>query len=286
MPRPESGARFSHRSLRTGSVPELDIPIRDVEEMFPAVVWGVRDRDVDERPPLRTFRLPDELHLRLVWKAVALARIARDARADDVLPRRLPAAVAGQHVVEIQVFPVEQNAAILAGVPVPLEHIVPGELDLFFGQPLEEHEHDDPRDPDVHGYRLHHLGMVGILPGKIPPAVKIMRQEPVPGIGRNRLGVALIEESESAAGTAGIHRLPEAVQHQHRSIEDRLHRYCATPGLPPQHLGLAPRSRGTLNTGIHRVNRLVVLNTSPKGATQGWKGGRVPVWCCGCFGPG
>jgi len=53
-----------------------------------------------------------------------------------------------------------------------------------------------------------------ILPGKIPPAVKIVRHgTPAPVSDETRLSVALIEESECAAGTAGIHRLPEAVEH-------------------------------------------------------------------------
>lgn len=54
--------------------------------MFPAIVRGFRDGDAEERAPLRAFRFADEVHIRLVGEAVALAGIAGDAGANDVFP--------------------------------------------------------------------------------------------------------------------------------------------------------------------------------------------------------
>ena len=65
------------------------------------------ESEMRKRPPLRPLGFADELHPRLDRRAVAFARVAADARADDVFPRHLPAAVAGKYVVKIQVAPIE-----------------------------------------------------------------------------------------------------------------------------------------------------------------------------------
>ena len=53
-----------------------------------------------------------------------------------------PAAVAGDDVVEIEFPAVEVLGAILAGVLVALENVVPGELHFLVRQPVEKQEHD------------------------------------------------------------------------------------------------------------------------------------------------
>jgi hypothetical protein len=121
-------------------ITQLDIPIGDIEEMLPTIMRIGGDGNVDEWTPLGALRFSDERHASLVRKAVSLARVARDAGTDDVLPCRLAAAVAGTHVIKIQVGTVEDLAAILAGVFVPLEDIETREFHLFFRKPLEEAE--------------------------------------------------------------------------------------------------------------------------------------------------
>ena len=58
---------------------------------------------------------------------------------------------------------------------------------------------------------------------KIAPAIEIVGQKIICRIGRNDLGVALIKERESPARRADINRLPEAVEHQDLTIQERLH---------------------------------------------------------------
>src|SRR5207245_1105812 len=67
---------------------EFDVPIGEVEEMFPTIVRHATDRDVDERTPLRALRLLDEMHAGFGRRAVGFACVAQDASADDVFPRR------------------------------------------------------------------------------------------------------------------------------------------------------------------------------------------------------
>src|SRR5208283_3886578 len=90
---------------------QFDIPVGEVEEVFPAIVCD--GGDGDERTPLRTLRLLDEVHARLGRRAVGFARVAGNTGADNILPRGRPAAVAGDDVVEVQLAAVEMFAAIL-----------------------------------------------------------------------------------------------------------------------------------------------------------------------------
>src|ERR1035437_41494 len=86
---------------------QLHVPVGEVEEMFPTIVRDVGEGDVDKRTPLRTLRLLDEVHAGFGRRAIGLARVARDAGADNVLPRGRPAPVARDDVVEVQLPAVE-----------------------------------------------------------------------------------------------------------------------------------------------------------------------------------
>jgi len=157
-----------------------------------------------------------------VRKAVSLARVARDAGTDDVLPCCLATAVAGKYVIKIQVGTVEDLTAILAGVFVPLEDIETREFHLFFRKPLEEAEHYDAWNPDAKLDRLKHPRF-GIHRGKIPPTRKIMRHVPSRSVGGHDLGMALVEESKSPACRTGVDGLPQPVEYEDRLIEQSVH---------------------------------------------------------------
>lgn len=116
--------------------------------MTPAVIDAAGKGDIDEGAPFRTFGLPEQLHPCLMRQTVSFARVAGNTGADDVFPRGLSAAVAGENMIDVEIRSVEVNAAILTGVLVAFEDIVPRELDLFFWKPVEEAEHDDSRNPD------------------------------------------------------------------------------------------------------------------------------------------
>ena len=76
--------------------------------------------------------------MRFLRQPVAFARITFDARTDHVFPSCRSSAIARNHVVEIQIAAFENLAAILAGVLVALENVVPGKLHLFLWQPIEQ----------------------------------------------------------------------------------------------------------------------------------------------------
>src|SRR5439155_11867032 len=105
--------------------PQLHVPIRQIDKMLPTIVMLEPEVDLHKRPPLRPFRLPDEVHRSLMGGPIRLDRITLDTRADDVFPSRRSAAVARDDVIEVQVFAIKLVTAILARVLIPLEDIMP-----------------------------------------------------------------------------------------------------------------------------------------------------------------
>ena len=180
------------------------------------------ETDVDEGPPLRTLRLANKLQAGLVRKSVALPGIAGDARANDVLPRGLTAAISRKDVIQVQFVAFKNLATILAGVPITLEDIVSGKLDLFFRQAFKEQQHDDSRDANAHRNRSNHLRF-GIDLGKVAPTREVMRQIVVRPVGGDNLGVSLVQEREGSSHRTGVHRLPKTVQDKNWLVQDAFH---------------------------------------------------------------
>src|SRR4029434_4446934 len=116
--------------------------------MPPALMLLAAERNVDERSPFRTLRFANERHMRLVREPITFSRIARDARTNNVLPRREAAFIARQNVIEIQLLALEHFSAVLTGVVVAFKDIVPGKLHFLLRQPTQYERHDDPRHPD------------------------------------------------------------------------------------------------------------------------------------------
>ena len=175
--------------------------------MPPTLMVGRSESYMDKRPPLRTFWFANQRHVSVMRKAVSLSGVTRDARANHVFPGGQPAFVPRQHVIEIQLCSLESSPAILAGVFVSLENIMPGELHFLLRQPIEQEQHNDARHPDLPRDGRNHF-MVRRRDREIPPAGEIVCEKIVPRIGRNDLGMPLIEEGESAPRRANIDRLP------------------------------------------------------------------------------
>ena len=205
-----------------GFLAQFHVPIGHIEEMLPTVVMVHAEVDLHERPPLGTPGLADEAHPGLGGSLVGLACIAGDARADNVLPGRRPAAVARDHVIEIQILPLETPAAVLAGVPVSLENIMPGELDLFLRQSVEQQEQDDPRyaHPKRDGVDA---VRVGLLLGEIAPLPEVKRLEGTVVAALDDLRAAFDQERDGPSRRADVYRLPQAIEHQHMLAETRVH---------------------------------------------------------------
>ena len=116
--------------------------------MPPALMLLAAERNVDKRSPFRTLRFANERHMRLVRKPITFARITRDARTNDVLPRREATLIPWQNVIEIQLLALEHFSAVLTGVVVAFKDIVPGKLHFLLRQPIKKEKYDDARYPD------------------------------------------------------------------------------------------------------------------------------------------
>ena len=193
--------------------------------MPPTVVDRRPEAHLNERTPLGPLRLAHQAHLGLGRGAVGLARVAGDARAHDVLPGGRAAAVAGNHVVEVQVAPIEGLAAVLAGVPVALEEVVPGELDLLLGETVEAHQQDHPGHPDPERHRTHRSLGVRRGPGQVAPLLEV--EGPIIAVAHpeHHLGVPLEEKRQRPADRADVDRLPQPVEDEDLIAEDAAHRW-------------------------------------------------------------
>src|SRR6266404_7308627 len=109
------------RSLRATELLQLDRPVGVVEERLPRVVFLAGQLQVEQRAAFWLFRLADQAHVRLFRRAAALAHIAVDAGADDVLPAADAALAARNNVVQAQVGGRKTLAAELALVVVACE---------------------------------------------------------------------------------------------------------------------------------------------------------------------
>ena len=151
-------------------------------------------------------------------EAVPLACVAGDAGADNVFPGGLTAAVAGEYMIEIQFRTIEDDAAVLAGIAIPLEDVVARELYFLLWQSFEEAEHDDARNPDAQRDCLQHQRL-GVHRRKIPPTRKIMRHVAAGTIGGDNLRMPLIKERQSPPCGTGVDGLPQPVEDKDRLFE-------------------------------------------------------------------
>ncbi len=139
--------------------------------MLPAFVVLKPKIDLHEGTPFRALRLANQVQPSFLRGMVGLARIAGNARADDVFPSGWAAAIPGNHVIQIQIFALKNLTAILAGVAIPLKNIVSRELDLFFGKPIKHDQQNNTGNPDFKADGADALG-VRLLLGKILPLTK------------------------------------------------------------------------------------------------------------------
>ena len=199
-------------------VAQLNVPVRQIDEVLPEIVLRRSKRDLNKWPPLRPLGFADQAHVRFTRKPVALARIARDAGADHVFPSRCPASVARHDVIQIKLAAIEKVAAILAGVLVSLKYVVPREFYFLLRKSIEHQQHDYPWDPDLERDGRNDF-MFGRGRRQIPPAFEIVRRKIVRFIRRNNLGMSCVYERKGAASRADVHRLPEPVKHQNLTVQ-------------------------------------------------------------------
>ncbi len=163
----------------------------------------------DEGTPFRTTRGAHQLHSSFAWSAVALAGIALDARADDVLPGRHPVVISGDYMVEVQIAAVHMATTVLALMLVTFENIVAGELHFLARNTIKKHQQNHLGDPDLQGDGLDGAWS-GFTDAPVAPTFEIVGLVIV-ACRLHHLGVALEEKTKRPPCGTDIHRLPEPV---------------------------------------------------------------------------
>ena len=169
-----------------------------------------RKSDVQKGPPLRTLRLSHQDHVRFLRETIPFLRITGDARANHVFPGRHPPAIARDDVIKVEIDPIKNIPAVLAGILVPLKNVMPGKFHFLLRKPIEEEKYDNARHPDFPGNGGNQF-MIRRVGRKAAPTVKIVGQKIIRFVGRNDMGVPGIDQRKGATGRADIHRLPKAV---------------------------------------------------------------------------
>ena len=211
------------RDLRSADgFSELNVPVREIKEVFPAVVVRHSKINLDERTPLGTFGLSNQMHAGFARGAVRFFGVTRDAGANDILPGSRASAIAGNDMVQVQILALEDLSAILAGIMIALEDVVARKLHFLFRHAVKQHQNDDAWDPDAERDSMDTF-RVRLFIGEIVPFFEVIGLKRTIRSVQNDLSVAFKEQSESAPGGADINRLPEPVQDQNLLVEERAH---------------------------------------------------------------
>ena len=151
---------------------QLYVPISQINEVLPAIVTVQAEIDLHKWTPLRPLGFADEMQARFLRRVIRLLRIALDARADNIFPRRRAAAIARDDVVQIQIFAFENYATVLARVFIALKNIMPRELHFLLRHAVVHEQQDNARHPDAKRNGMDRFVVRRAL-GKITPLVKI-----------------------------------------------------------------------------------------------------------------
>lgn len=124
-------------------------------------------------------------------------------------------------MVEIEVLAIEFMPAILAGVVIALEDIMPGEFHFLFRHPIEKEEQDHLGHTDLERDGADNV-LTFITARKTEPLVEGHRLERA-AIGLHHLSMALIKEHEGPFNATDVDGLPETIEHEDVLAQDRFH---------------------------------------------------------------
>jgi hypothetical protein len=125
-------------------------------------------------------------------------------------------------MVEVQITALKDSPAVLAGISIALENVVPGELDFLFWEPIEKAQEDNAWHTYLKRHRMDAV-RVRLLSGKIAPLREAKCLKVAALAVTDDLGMPFEQESQGSSDSANIDRLPEAVKDQHMLVQIRGH---------------------------------------------------------------
>jgi hypothetical protein len=116
------------------------------------------------------------------------------------------------NVIQIQIPPIFQLPAVLAGIGVPFEDVLPSQFNLFFRNPVKKHQYNNPWNADSKADGANRILTLIVLAELLPP-MEIEGPKIIPcTIPLYHLSMPHIQEAKSPPNGANVHRLPKAVQ--------------------------------------------------------------------------
>jgi len=116
------------------------------------------------------------------------------------------------NVIQIQIPPIFQLPAVLAGIGVPFEDVLPSQFNLFFRNPVKKHQYNNPWDADPKADGANRILTLIVLAELLPP-MEIEGPKIIPcTIPLYHLSMPHIQEAKGPPDGADVHCLPKAVQ--------------------------------------------------------------------------
>jgi hypothetical protein len=116
------------------------------------------------------------------------------------------------NVIQIQIPPIFQLPAVLAGIGVPFEDVLPGQFNLFFRNPVKKHQDNNPWNADSKADGANRILTFIVLAELLPP-MEIEGPKIIPcTIPLYHLSMPHIQEAKGPTDGADVHCLPKAVQ--------------------------------------------------------------------------
>lgn len=168
---------------------------------------------MERRSPSRSLRDRPELHLGLLWSPVGLPVVASNTGGNAVLEAACATLCPWHNVVHRDLLTSRSATAILAGPPVPVEQVLPAEGDRRVRDLSVIRQCDDLRNADCSsdqldvGIAIFRSEFGPIVPGVLSVIVWV-----------NHAGRAHPYLHQCLGDGLDIHRLPQIVQYQSRSV--------------------------------------------------------------------
>lgn len=114
-------------------------------------------------------------------------------------------------MIQIQILAFKCPPAVLAGVAISFEDIMPREFDFFFGKAVKNEQDDDPRHADLERDGANEF-LTGSLLGEAFPLREVESTESSVTRFEDDLRAAFEEQSQSSSRRANVDGLPQPVQ--------------------------------------------------------------------------
>ena len=191
--------------------------------MAPAFVWQVREVIGKERTPHRFFRFLDQLHAGLAGSFIALDRVALCTTADDIGPNSPASLIAGNNMIDIEIFAIELFATVLANVVVPIIDVAACQPHLVGADPVVIVQPHDPRNQQDQARRVNPLMLLAVLEQllvlrKLGPGCKVVIIVPLV-LHSDDFRNTVDEHDEGTLGVCDIDGTVILIEHQHAGVE-------------------------------------------------------------------